>query len=119
LGAGAIFALVGAGLSLIRGTVSPPGGVSCGCMGAFRPLPGERILLETVDPSQEHLHHDGSRHQAGGGAAMTDALNKEREAILKAARQRGIEPGSPNHVMLELWLSQKPATTLLEAHLPL
>jgi hypothetical protein len=40
---------------------------------------------------------------------------REREAILKAARQRGIEPGSPNHVMLELWLSERPGTALLEA----
>ena len=40
---------------------------------------------------------------------------KEREALMKAAAQRGIEPGSANHVMLELWLSEKPAKTLLDA----
>jgi hypothetical protein len=38
---------------------------------------------------------------------------KEREAIIKAAEEGGIEPGSENHDLLENWLSQKPEPELM------
>jgi hypothetical protein len=38
---------------------------------------------------------------------------KEREAILKAAEEGGIEPGSANHELLENWLKVKPGRELL------
>lgn len=40
---------------------------------------------------------------------------KERNAILKAARERGIEPGTPNYAMLEVWLKEKPDERLMAA----
>lgn len=39
---------------------------------------------------------------------------KEREAIIKAAEEGGIEVGSANHDLLENWLSEKPGPELLE-----
>ena len=39
---------------------------------------------------------------------------KEREAIIKAAEEGGIEAGSANHDLLENWLSKKPGPELLE-----
>lgn len=39
---------------------------------------------------------------------------KEREAIVKAAEEGGIEAGSANHDLLENWLSKKPGPELLE-----
>jgi hypothetical protein len=41
--------------------------------------------------------------------------DKERKAILKAASERGIQPGSAGYTMLEVWLKQKPSQKLLEA----
>ena len=41
--------------------------------------------------------------------------DKERDAILKAASERGIEPGSANYIMLEVWLKEKPDSRLMEA----
>ena len=41
--------------------------------------------------------------------------DKEREAILKAASERGIEPGSANYIMLEVWLKEKPNQRLMDA----
>ena len=38
---------------------------------------------------------------------------KEREAILKAATEGGIEPGSANFELLENWLNHKPGRELL------
>ena len=38
---------------------------------------------------------------------------KERQAILKAAEEGGIEIGSENHELLENWLSHKPGPDLL------
>jgi hypothetical protein len=40
---------------------------------------------------------------------------KERKAILKAASERGVEPGSANYTMLEAWLREKPGPKLMEA----
>ncbi|MCU0304847.1 MAG: hypothetical protein MUC56_12410 [Thermoanaerobaculales bacterium] len=39
---------------------------------------------------------------------------KERAAILKAAEERGIAIGTPNHDLLESWLDRKPGPALLE-----
>ena len=39
---------------------------------------------------------------------------KERTAILRAASERGIAPGSANYTMLETWLKQKPSEKLME-----
>ena len=41
--------------------------------------------------------------------------DKERKAILKAASERGVEPGSANFTMLEVWLKEKPSQQLLDA----
>jgi hypothetical protein len=41
--------------------------------------------------------------------------DKERKAILKAASERGVEPGSANYTMLEVWLKKKPNQQLMEA----
>jgi hypothetical protein len=41
--------------------------------------------------------------------------DKERKAILKAASQRGIKPGSANYAMLEVWLREKPNPRLMDA----
>jgi hypothetical protein len=41
--------------------------------------------------------------------------DKERKAILQAASERGIQPGSAGYTMLEVWLKQKPSQKLLEA----
>jgi hypothetical protein len=38
---------------------------------------------------------------------------KEREAILKAAAERGIEPGTATYALLENWLRTKPGPELL------
>jgi hypothetical protein len=39
---------------------------------------------------------------------------KERGAVLRAAKQSGIEEGSPNYQLLENWLGHKPEAELLE-----
>lgn len=41
--------------------------------------------------------------------------DKERKAILKAASERGVEPGSANYTMLEVWLKEKPNQQLMDA----
>lgn len=41
--------------------------------------------------------------------------DKERRAILKAASERGLEPGTPNYSMLEVWLKEKPGQRLIDA----
>jgi hypothetical protein len=41
--------------------------------------------------------------------------DKERNAILKAASERGVEPGSANFTMLEVWLREKPSERLVDA----
>ena len=41
--------------------------------------------------------------------------DKERKAILKAASERGVEPGTPNYAMLEAWLREKPDQRLMDA----
>jgi hypothetical protein len=41
--------------------------------------------------------------------------DKERKAILKAASERGVQPGSPNYAMLEAWLREKPNQKLMDA----
>jgi hypothetical protein len=38
---------------------------------------------------------------------------KERTAILKAAKERGIEPGSDNYELLESWLEREPKAGLM------
>jgi len=40
--------------------------------------------------------------------------SKEREAIIKAAEEGGIEPGSENHQLLENWLTCKPSRELMK-----
>lgn len=40
---------------------------------------------------------------------------REREAILKAAREHGIQPDCPAYTMLEVWLKEKPGPELIEA----
>ena len=40
--------------------------------------------------------------------------SREREAITKAAEERGIEPDSPAHQLLDTWLSRKPSDQLVE-----
>lgn len=39
---------------------------------------------------------------------------KERKAVLQAASERGVKPGSANYTMLETWLKQKPSDKLME-----
>jgi hypothetical protein len=39
----------------------------------------------------------------------------ERAALLKAAEERGVAPGSPAHRLLEGWLERRPGPQLLEA----
>jgi hypothetical protein len=34
--------------------------------------------------------------------------DKERKAIMKVASEGGVEPGSANYTMLEVWLREKP-----------
>jgi hypothetical protein len=41
--------------------------------------------------------------------------DKERKAILKAASERGVEPGSANYTMLEAWLKDAPGERLIDA----
>jgi hypothetical protein len=41
--------------------------------------------------------------------------NKERKAILKAASERGVKPGSAGYTMLEVWLREKPNQQLIDA----
>ena len=41
--------------------------------------------------------------------------DKERKAILNAAAERGIKPGTANHTMLEAWLKEKPSQKLMDA----
>lgn len=40
---------------------------------------------------------------------------KEREAILRAAQDRGVIQGGSGHEMLEVWLKEKPGPALVEA----
>lgn len=40
---------------------------------------------------------------------------EERDEILKIARQRGIEDGSPSHAQLLEWLAKRPSNALFEA----
>jgi tellurite resistance protein len=39
----------------------------------------------------------------------------EREAILRAAETRGVEPGTPARQLLETWLEKKPPASMLES----
>ncbi len=41
--------------------------------------------------------------------------DKERKAVLSAASERGIQPGSANYTMLEVWLKEKPSQQLMDA----
>jgi hypothetical protein len=41
--------------------------------------------------------------------------DRERNAVLKAAEQKGVAPDSPGHQLLETWLSRAPAPHLFEA----
>jgi hypothetical protein len=41
--------------------------------------------------------------------------DKERKAILNAASERGVKPGSANYTMLEVWLKEKPGPALMDA----
>lgn len=41
--------------------------------------------------------------------------DKERKAILKAASERGVKPGSASYAMLEVWLKEKPHPRLMDA----
>jgi uncharacterized tellurite resistance protein B-like protein len=41
-----------------------------------------------------------------------DVKAKEREAVLAAAHEQGIESGSPSHQLLEAWLTERPASSL-------
>jgi hypothetical protein len=41
--------------------------------------------------------------------------DKERKAILNAASERGVKPGSANYTMLEVWLKEKPSQKLMDA----
>ncbi|MGE5840934.1 MAG: hypothetical protein ACM335_01560 [Deltaproteobacteria bacterium] len=41
--------------------------------------------------------------------------DKERKAILSAATERGVKPGSANYAMLEVWLKEKPGPALIDA----
>jgi len=41
--------------------------------------------------------------------------DKERKAILNAASERGVKPGSADYTMLEVWLREKPSQKLMEA----
>lgn len=40
---------------------------------------------------------------------------RERKAVLKAAHEVGIEPGSDAHALVEGWLDRRPPTALIEA----
>ena len=63
----------------------------------------ESILAVGLVPLAAISWADGSLHE------------KERNAILKAASERGVEPGSANYTMLEVWLREKPKRELIEA----
>jgi len=41
--------------------------------------------------------------------------DKERKAILNAAAERGIKPGTANYTLLEVWLKEKPGQKLIDA----
>ena len=41
--------------------------------------------------------------------------DKEKKAILQAATERGIKPGTANYAMLEAWLKEKPTQKLMDA----
>jgi hypothetical protein len=41
--------------------------------------------------------------------------DKERKAVLQAASERGVRPGSADYTMLEVWLKQKPSQRLMDA----
>jgi hypothetical protein len=41
--------------------------------------------------------------------------DEERRAILRAAAERGIAPGSINHQLLDNWLRRQPTPVLIEA----
>lgn len=47
--------------------------------------------------------------------ADNQMARNEREAILKAAEQTGLNPDSASHQLIEAWLAQKPSEDLLEA----
>jgi hypothetical protein len=40
--------------------------------------------------------------------------SREREAVLSAAAQKGLEPGHPGYLLLEGWLDQQPERRLLD-----
>jgi tellurite resistance protein len=39
---------------------------------------------------------------------------KERKAVLNAASERGIKPGTASYTLLETWLKQKPSQKLMD-----
>jgi tellurite resistance protein len=39
----------------------------------------------------------------------------EREALLRAAEERGVKPGTPPRDVLESWLERQPGSTMVEA----
>jgi hypothetical protein len=41
--------------------------------------------------------------------------DRERDAVLKAAEQKGVSPGAPGHQLLESWLGRAPEASLFEA----
>jgi hypothetical protein len=55
----------------------------------------ETVAAFSIVPLIEVAWADGGIH------------DKERAAILKAAEERGIEIGSPNHDLFERWLDEK------------
>jgi hypothetical protein len=44
-----------------------------------------------------------------------DVARAECDAILRAAEERGVKPGTPARQVLESWLTRKPGTKLVEA----
>lgn len=40
---------------------------------------------------------------------------KERKAVLNAAAERGVKPGTANYTLLEAWLKEKPSQKLIDA----
>jgi len=65
-------------------------------------LEPETLLALGLVPLIEVAWADGNIH------------SKEREAVLRAAEERGIEPESISHQLLENWLDQQPSPKLLE-----
>jgi hypothetical protein len=41
--------------------------------------------------------------------------DKERKAVLNAAAERGVKPGTANYTLLEAWLKEKPSQKLIDA----